>query len=207
MSHWKKPTWSRWSWYYNEFYFSLHNNVQRIHIKYDDVMKWKHFPRHWPFVRGIHRSPVNSPHKRPVTRSFDVFFDLGLNKRLSKQSRRWLFKTPSCSLWRHCNDMGYEPSAECRADRTLDKISSKFLWVSMILYPPFIPDHVIQNGRRDLEISRYSRSRQWSKLFIPVMLLKRKCRYFDEVIVTDCIWRKFRRNGYIPFTWVLVIYR
>ena len=30
---------------------------------HDDVIKWKHFPRHWPFVRGIHRSPVNSPHK------------------------------------------------------------------------------------------------------------------------------------------------
>ena len=28
----------------------------------DDVMKCKHFPRYWPFVRGIHRSPVNSPH-------------------------------------------------------------------------------------------------------------------------------------------------
>ena len=30
---------------------------------HDDVIKWKHFPRNWPFVRGIHRSPVNSPHK------------------------------------------------------------------------------------------------------------------------------------------------
>ena len=30
---------------------------------HDDVTKWKHFPRYWPFVRGIHRSPVNSPHK------------------------------------------------------------------------------------------------------------------------------------------------
>ena len=30
---------------------------------HDDVMKLKHFPRYWPFVRGIHRSPVNSPHK------------------------------------------------------------------------------------------------------------------------------------------------
>ena len=27
------------------------------------LMKWKHFPRYWPFVRGIHRSPMNSPHK------------------------------------------------------------------------------------------------------------------------------------------------
>ena len=32
-------------------------------ISHDDVIKWKHFPRNWPFVRGIHRSPVNSPHK------------------------------------------------------------------------------------------------------------------------------------------------
>ena len=30
---------------------------------HDDVISWKHFPRYWPFVRGIHRSPVNSPHK------------------------------------------------------------------------------------------------------------------------------------------------
>ena len=30
---------------------------------HDDVINWKHFPRYWPFVRGIHWSPVNSPHK------------------------------------------------------------------------------------------------------------------------------------------------
>ena len=30
---------------------------------HDDVIKWKHFPRYWPFVRGLHRSSVNSPHK------------------------------------------------------------------------------------------------------------------------------------------------
>ena len=32
-------------------------------VSHDDVIKWKHFPRYWPFVRGIHRSPVNSMHK------------------------------------------------------------------------------------------------------------------------------------------------
>ena len=31
--------------------------------RHDDVIKWKHFPRNWPFVREIHRSPVNFPHK------------------------------------------------------------------------------------------------------------------------------------------------
>ena len=35
----------------------------RIEFKHDDVIKWKHFPRYWPYVRGIHRSSVNSPHK------------------------------------------------------------------------------------------------------------------------------------------------
>ena len=50
-------------------------------------------------------SPVTGefPSHRPVTRSFHVFFYLRLNKRLSKQSRRRWFETPSRSLWRHCN--------------------------------------------------------------------------------------------------------
>ena len=44
-------------------------------------------------------SPVNGefPSQRPVTRSFDVFFDLCLRK------QGWWLETPSCSLWRHCN--------------------------------------------------------------------------------------------------------
>ena len=54
-------------------------------------------------------SPVTGefPSQRPVTRSFDAFFDLRLNKRLSKQSWGWWFETPSCSLWRNCNEALY----------------------------------------------------------------------------------------------------
>ena len=50
-------------------------------------------------------SPVAGefPAQRPVTRSFDVFSDLRLNIRLSKQSWGWWFETPSRPLWRHCN--------------------------------------------------------------------------------------------------------
>ena len=43
------------------------------------------------------------PAHRPVTWSFDVFFELCLNKWLSKQSWCWWFKTASRSLWHHCN--------------------------------------------------------------------------------------------------------
>ena len=47
--------------------------------------------------------PGEFPTQRPVTQSFDVFFDLRLNKRLSKQPWGWWFETLSWSLWRHCN--------------------------------------------------------------------------------------------------------
>ena len=47
--------------------------------------------------------PGEFPAQRPVTQSFDVFFDLHPNERLSKQWWVWWFETPSCPLWRHRN--------------------------------------------------------------------------------------------------------
>ena len=46
---------------YNTF---VHRDETMWHAFHDDVIKWKHFPRYWPFGWRIHRSPVNSPHKR-----------------------------------------------------------------------------------------------------------------------------------------------
>ena len=70
---------------------------------HDDIIKWKHFPRYWTFYEGNPPVTGGFPSQRPVARSFDVFFDLRLNKRLSKQSRRLWFETQSRSLWRYCN--------------------------------------------------------------------------------------------------------
>ena len=65
---------------------------------YDDVIKWKQFPRYWLFCLQLH-----SP--KPVKR---------LKQQLSKQwGRRW-FETLSCSLWRHCNDpIDYSLDIDC----------------------------------------------------------------------------------------------
>ena len=67
---------------------------------------WRHqmetFSALLAFVRGIHRSPVNFPHKGQWRGA--LMLSLICNKRLSKQSRRWWLETPSRSLWRHCND-------------------------------------------------------------------------------------------------------
>ena len=70
---------------------------------YDDVIKWKQFPRYWPFVLGIHRSPVNSLHKGQWRGALMFPLICGLNKWLSKQSWGWWFETPSHALWCHCN--------------------------------------------------------------------------------------------------------
>ena len=67
---------------------------------HDNVIKWNHFRVTGPLCGEFHL-----PSQRPVTPIFDVFVDLSLNKRLSKQSRRWWFETPSCSLLRDCNEL------------------------------------------------------------------------------------------------------
>ena len=51
-------------WYFQVVKFDTYYFLKRKGLdNHDDVVKWKHVPRYWPFVRGIHRSPVNSPHK------------------------------------------------------------------------------------------------------------------------------------------------
>ena len=54
---------------------------------------------------GEFTGPGEFPTQRPVTQSFAVFFDMRLNKRLSKQQWSWWFETPSWSLWRNGNGM------------------------------------------------------------------------------------------------------
>ena len=74
--------------------------------EHDDVIKWKHLPRNWPFVRGIHRSPVNSPHKGQWRGA--LMFSLicvWINDWVNNREAAWWFETPSRPLWRHCNDI------------------------------------------------------------------------------------------------------
>ena len=67
---------------------------------------WRHqmetFSRYWHFVRGTSPATGEFPLQRSVAWSFDVFFDLCLNKRLSKQQGRRWFETSSRPLWRRC---------------------------------------------------------------------------------------------------------
>ena len=87
------------------FTWILMFNMMKYHdtLFPDDVIKWKHFTRYWPFVRGIHRSPVNSPHKGQWR--WALMFSL-----ICAWINGWVnnleaidWRRPSCPLWRHWN--------------------------------------------------------------------------------------------------------
>ena len=54
--------WERYFWWFSYWHGSTETALI-LQMDHDDVIKWKHFLRYWPFVWGIHRSPVNSLHK------------------------------------------------------------------------------------------------------------------------------------------------
>ena len=85
-----------------------------VHMLNQSIRKntwWRHqmetFSALLAICAGNSPVPGEFPAQRPVTRSFDVFFDMRLNKRLSKQSWGWWFETLSRPLWRHCNVIVY----------------------------------------------------------------------------------------------------
>ena len=90
---------------------------------HDDVIKWKHFPRYWPFARGIHRSPVNSPYKGQWRgallfsliyasinrwennreagdlRRYRAHYDLNVMNKTPHNKVRTLYIIPRCPCW------------------------------------------------------------------------------------------------------------
>ena len=79
----------------------------------------------------VGNSPVTGefPTQRPVTRSYDVFFDLRLNKRLSKQSWGWWFETPWRPLWRDSNVLFSEVICQRRSGSTSAQVMACCLTV------------------------------------------------------------------------------
>ena len=83
-------------WFINE----LPSCITRLH---DDVMKRKHFPRYWPFVREIPRLPVNFPQKASVAVLW-CFLWSAREQTVELTIHMTVIERPSCLLWRHCND-------------------------------------------------------------------------------------------------------
>ena len=92
---------------------------------------WRHQMETFAVLLAIcvGNSPVTGEFiaQRPVTRSFDVFFDLRMNKRLSKESWGWRFGTPSRPLWRHSNESHFHSTPLRRFSLYSSTFSGK-LW-------------------------------------------------------------------------------
>ena len=87
-------------------------------------------------LRGEFTGPGEFPTQRPVTQSFDVFFDLCLNKRLSKQPRGRWFETTLWSLWRQCNDCLHSGNESVCTQYSLNHETLNLL--SNIICNPFV---------------------------------------------------------------------
>ena len=126
-------------------------------------------------------SPVNGefPAQRPVTRSFDVFFDLHLNKWLSEQSGGWWFEAPPCPLWRHCNEQP-RPIFLCF-------VSGEWSHGNVLMPGNIIVlDHVQSNKKLPLYCIQHHRN--WGRTSIEFVIIKDTtnlwsacCEYFREV--------------------------
>ena len=102
-----------WRKFFDHFQYHRH---WTHHNKLSSETWWRHqmetFSALLTICAGNSPVPGEFPAQRPVTRSFDVYFDLRPNKRLRKQSWGWWFETPSRPLWRHRNELSSEMSLE-----------------------------------------------------------------------------------------------
>ena len=104
-----------------------------IHIELEiDCSWWRHQMEIFSTLLAIcaGKSPVLGEFstQRPVTRSYDVFFDLRLNKRLSKQWWGWWFETPSRPLWRHRNVMLHRSLHQLAYEKAIGIYLFFFVW-------------------------------------------------------------------------------
>ena len=93
----------------HQYFIKLPSYLQTWYNGLKEISTWRHQIETLSALVALCEGnpPVTGgfPSQRPVTRGFDVFFGLCLNKRLTKQSRRRWFETPPRSLWRHRNEL------------------------------------------------------------------------------------------------------
>ena len=133
---------SRHGWYFQLKSSFLEDNDKFI------IPLWRHQMETFSALPAIcaGNSPGSGefPAQRPVTRSFDVFFDLRPNKQLSKQWWGWWFETLSKPLWRlcTCNDMRHRGWC-CSGDARSQCISSHGIDLNLPENFDFIPEGLI----------------------------------------------------------------
>ena len=145
---------------------------------HDDVIKWKHFTRYWLFVRGIHRSPVNSPHKGQLSGA--LMFSL-----ICVWINGWANNREAGDLRRYCAhyDVIVMKNDVCRATMLLRSHCADQLKKSFPLHRPLIFFKTVVKS-----ISNISEGNQFLLIncsrSIKMMITKRTCATRS----TDSLW-------------------
>ena len=123
-------------------------------------------------------------------RSFDVFFDLRLNKRLSKQSCGWWFATPSRSLWRHCN-----------SDKKISKRNNSILQLALA------PSHYLKSIEYGQQITIFIQENvicKMAAIFSVPQCLKQRKEYWIHLLIQYifdmCLFRNSRDHSFKHFS-------
>ena len=125
--------------------------------------------------------PGEFPTQRPVTRSFDVFFDLCLNKRLRKQSRGWWFETLSCRLWRHRNVF----LLRSRGHSHLSVFQSPIPHIQPVCLLPWCGNHCSYPLSTNPLVESTLPYYQFDSYEQTSVIFQSKCKYFHS---KRCIW-------------------
>ena len=142
---WSAPelTEQSWGWWFETLWCSLWRHCHFCHMYVMMTSSNGKFSALLALCAGNSPVPGEFLAQRPVTRSFDVYFDLRLNKRLCKQSWGWWFETLLCPLWRlsnggrkiHAHDRSkYEIVETTFMEMSVQRLSIKKLFASKLLW-------------------------------------------------------------------------
>ena len=149
---------------------------------HDDVIKWKHIPRYWPFVREIHRSPVNSPHKGQWRGA--LMFSL-----IWVWTNDWVNNRDAGDL--RCHRVHYDVSLLCDAldpkvaSVTAGMILTNILSAASEELTTYIPELIRDGNSRIFYVLP-----EWSQFSIPQGAIDYKC-YIRARYTQIAVLRKF----------------
>ena len=175
---------------------------------YDDVIKWKHFPRYWPFVRGIHRSPVNSPHKGQWRGALMFSLICALNKRLNKQSWGWWFETSSRLLWRHRNGLKFVQNRYFSKIWPRSKIFEIFEKIGILrkVWPKskiWLKSEFFENSKKSKFFENFDQNRDFFEVLTKIEIFRKfnKNRKFSKILTRIEIFLNFWPNRNYSKIW------
>ena len=164
------------------------------------VIKWKHFRATGPMC-GISPFTGEFPTHRPVARCFDVFFDLHMNKRLSKQSRRRWFETLSrvTVMWQFLQRGSWKDSENmfnehCSFERKVFCVLN--IWNKDIFCNYFFG---LQNNDIWIKFHPWQFQIQWLLMIVYVWYHQLTCRYgmdtLSAMLLTICVSQSVTRKS------------